>query len=146
MELTSPAFDHGQSIPATYTCDGADTSVPLTVAGVPDEARSLALIVDDTDAPAGTWVHWLVWNVSPDTTTIAAGAVPDGAVEGVTSFGRAGYGGPCPPSGRHRYFWRLYALGTDLELGAHGTRADLETAMAGHVVAQTELMGVYTRQ
>lgn len=145
MKLTSPEFAQGKSIPAKYSCDGQDINPPLAIEGVPQEAKSLALIVDDPDAPAGTWVHWLVWNIDPSTRQIAEGSVPQGGQQGVNSWKRSDYGGPCPPSGTHRYFFRLYALKDRLTLPAGTNRKDLDHAMHGKIVAQCELMGVYRR-
>jgi Raf kinase inhibitor-like YbhB/YbcL family protein len=143
MKVSSPAFGENSKIPAQYTCDGRDVSPPLTITGVPEGARSLALIVDDPDAPAGTWVHWVVWGIDPATREIKEGSLPKGAVQGVDSFRRNDYGGPCPPSGSHRYFFRLYALDGAVSLGPHATKGDLERAMKGHIVARAETMGKY---
>lgn len=118
---------------------------PLEFADAPPDARSLVLIVDDPDAPAGTWVHWLVWNITPDTRSIAENSVPADAAEGVTSFGRSGWGGPCPPSGTHRYFFKLYALDTVLALDSSADKVALEKATAGRILAQTRLIGLYQR-
>lgn len=146
MQLSSPAFTQNGRIPLLCTCDGEDRSPPLRVADVPGGAKSLVLIHDDPDAPAGTWVHWLLWNVDPRTKEIPAGSVPKGAVEGTTSFRRTGYGGPCPPSGTHRYFFKLYALDTVLDLPSSADKKKLEAAMEGHIIAQAELIGLYSRQ
>jgi len=146
MQLTSPAFDHEESIPAKYSCDGDNINPPLEIAGVPEAARSLALIMDDPDAPGGTFVHWTVWNISADTTSIAEDSVPDQAQEGMTSFGQAGYGGPCPPDGEHRYYFRVYALGGDIYLDSGAGKEDLEKAMEPYILDQAELMGYYERQ
>ncbi|OGC81857.1 MAG: hypothetical protein A2788_01285 [Candidatus Abawacabacteria bacterium RIFCSPHIGHO2_01_FULL_46_8] len=145
MQLTSPAFAHNANIPAQYTCDGYDVNPTLDIADVPDGTQSLALIMDDPDAPRGTWVHWLVWNIDPSTTKLAENTVPAKAVEGMTSFGKPGYGGPCPPSGTHRYFFKLYALDTTLDLHFSADKAALEAAMNGHVLTQAELIGLYAR-
>ena len=154
LSLTSPAFAAGQSIPKKYTCEGGDLSPPLAWAGVPANAKSLALIVDDPDAPdpkapQRVWVHWVLYNVPPTATAIeeaASGhAIPAGAVEGTNDWTRRGYGGPCPPIGRHRYFFKLYALDQTLPAGEPLTKAGLEAAMKGHVVAQTELIGTYEK-
>lgn len=145
MHIGSSAFDHNQKIPAKYTCDGEDINPSLDFAEVPEGAKSLALIVDDPDAPAGTWVHWTLWNIAPDIQEIEEKGVPEGAVQGMTSFGRPGYGGPCPPSGTHRYFFKLYALDTELELPEDADAHELEEAMAGHILAQSELIGLYSR-
>ena len=145
MSITSAAFENGAYIPRRYTCDGPDVSPPLSIAGAPEEAKSLALIVDDPDAPVGTWVHWLLWNVDPKLTDLAEGALPPGAVQGRNDFRTNVYGGPCPPSGTHRYFFKIYALDTLLNLGAQSTKADLERAMRGHVLATGQLIGLYRR-
>ncbi len=146
LKLTSPAFKHNGLIPSKYTCDGSDVSPSLTIAGAPLEAKSLALIVDDPDAPAGTWVHWVVWNISPKTTEIGEDAFPSGAMQGMNDFRKRSYGGPCPPSGTHRYVFKLYALDTVLDLGSNTTKAMLERAMKGHIIEQTEMVGLYKRK
>ncbi len=146
MKLISPAFVDSGAIPARYTCDGQDANPPLRIENVPGAARSLALIVDDPDAPVGMWVHWLVWNIDPKSREIGENSVPDGAVQGKNDWRRNSYGGPCPPSGAHRYFFKLYALDTTLNLGAGTTKIDLEKAMSGHVLAQAQLIGVYKRR
>ncbi len=145
MELSSSVFKAGSVIPALYTCDGRNISPPLTFEFVPQRARSLVLIVDDPDAPGGMWVHWTVWDIQPTVKEIAANSVPLGAREGVTSFGATGYGGPCPPNGRHRYFFKLYALDVVLSLKKGASFAELEVAMSGHMIARAELVGVYER-
>jgi Raf kinase inhibitor-like YbhB/YbcL family protein len=151
LSITSPAFGAGERIPARYTCEGEDISPPLEFAGIPEGTRSLVLIVDDPDAPdpkapKRIWVHWLIYNLSPETTRLeegASGHLPGGAKEGVNDSGEIGYGGPCPPIGVHRYYHRLYALDCELpDLGAPN-RATLEEAMRGHVIASAELMGTY---
>jgi Raf kinase inhibitor-like YbhB/YbcL family protein len=144
MNLSSSAFTHNESIPSQYTCDGADQSPPLSISNIPDGTVSLALIVDDPDAPAGDWVHWLVWNIDPATTGIAEGSAPSGT-QGTTDFNRTGWGGPCPPSGRHRYQFELYALDTALDLESSARKADLEGAMEGHVLDQVMFIGIYAR-
>ena len=145
MKLTSPAFQHQQRIPAKYTCDGQDISPPLQIADAPPAAQSLVLIMDDPDAPRGTWVHWTVWNMEPKTSEIAENSGPPGAAQGMTDFRRPGYGGPCPPSGTHRYFFKLYALDTKLNLPAKTDKSALEKAMEGHILARAELVGLYSR-
>ena len=145
MKLTSPAFENGSMIPSEFTCDGADLSPPLSFSEVPANARSLALVMDDPDAPAGLWVHWLVWNIPPSTASLARGQrIP--WTQGTTSWRRPGYGGPCPPSGTHRFFFKLYALDTMLRLEPVATKRDLEAAMQGHTLAKAELMGRYQRR
>jgi len=146
MVISSPVFKNKGLMPVKYTCDGADVNPPLIISDVPEGAKSLVLIVDDPDAPAGTWVHWTVWNINPKTEEIAENSVPADSVEGITSFGKYGYGGPCPPSGAHRYFFKLYALDTALDLDKEAKAPDIEEAMAGHVLAKAELMGKYSRQ
>ena len=145
MKIHTPAFEDGAIIPRKYTCDGADVNPPLLIEGVPNTAQSLVLIVDDPDAPRGTWNHWLLWNIDPTTKEIKENTVPRHAVQGTTDFGTAKYGGPCPPSGTHRYFFRLYALDTKLNLPQGGKRADLDKAMQKHAIDQAVLMGRYSR-
>ncbi len=144
MEITSSAFEHEGKIPSRYTCDGEDISPPLEFADVPEEAKSLVLVMDDPDALAGTFDHWLAWNIPANTKSIEEGKEPEG-VQGTTDFGRKGYGGPCPPSGEHRYFFKLYALDTELDLPEGSSKEDLEKAMGGHIVEQAVLMGKYSR-
>lgn len=146
MKIESSAFGMNEAIPSDYACDGRDVNPPLRLIGVPAEAQSLALIVDDPDASLGTWVHWVVWNIAPDTAEIAAGSVPAGASEGVTDLGRPGYGGPCPPSGAHRYFFKVFALDAMLDLPATADAAALESAMIGHVLDKAGLVGIYSRR
>ena len=144
MTISSSAFSDGQSIPAKYTCDGSDTSPAMAFASIPAGAKSLALVVDDPDAPGGTFDHWIVWNIPPNTTTVAEGQSPKG-IAGRNGFGNSGYGGPCPPSGEHRYFFKLYALDTTLNLQPSSRKADLEKAMKGHILAEAQMMGRYRR-
>ncbi len=151
MIIMSSAFQEGGMIPAKYTCDGQDVSPPLSWNGLPDNAKSLVLISDDPDAPMGTWVHWVVYNISPNMTGFEEGISKDtlaqkGTVQGTTDFRRREYGGPCPPSGTHRYFFKLYALDTPLELGPGATKKQVEVAMQGHVLVQAQLMGRYARR
>jgi Raf kinase inhibitor-like YbhB/YbcL family protein len=146
IKISSTAFTQNGFIPAKYTCDGLDVSPPLVIENVPPEARSLALIVDDPDAPAGTWVHWVVWNIDPATKEIKENSLPPGAQEGMSDFRKRGYGGPCPPGGTHRYFFKLYALDTMMTLGPNTTKALLEQAIKRHIVAQCELIGRYKRK
>lgn len=144
MNISSPAFAGGGSIPAKYTCDGANSSPPLAFAGVPGAAKSLALIVDDPDAPGGTFDHWIVWNIPANTTSVAEGQSPQG-VAGRNGFGKSGYGGPCPPSGEHRYQFKLYALDSALNLPPSASKGDVENAMNGHTLAKAQMMGRYRR-
>ncbi|GFO57137.1 hypothetical protein GMSM_41440 [Geomonas sp. Red276] len=146
MNLTSPAFADGQPIPALYTCDGKDASPPLAIQGVPSGTKSLALVVDDPDAPVGTWVHWVVWNIAPGTIEIPAGHAPAEARQGTNSWKKTNYGAPCPPSGTHRYFFKLYALKDTLTLPSSAQKKDLEHAMQGKILAQCELMGTYSKK
>lgn len=144
LTLQSPAFAAGGSIPAEYTCQGTDAVPPLRVGGVPPEAKGLALIVEDPDVPReirpdGMWDHWVVWNIPPGTTSLDE--LPPGAVEGRNSWERNEWGGPCPPSGEHRYYFRLYALDAPLELDPKAGKNELRHAMEGHVLATAELMG-----
>jgi len=146
LKISSTAFTHNGPIPSKYTCDGADVNPPLVVENVPTGTHSLALIVDDPDAPAGTWVHWVVWNIRASTKEIKENAVPDGVSQGITDFKKRKYGGPCPPSGTHRYFFKLYALDATLTLGPNADKAVVESAMKGHILAQAELIGLYSRK
>lgn len=146
MQIISPSFAHNQTIPAKYTCDGDNINPPLKFVDVPSEAKSLALIMDDPDAPAGTWVHWTLWNLNPDLGGIEENSVPPSAVQGKTSFGNNKYGGPCPPSGQHRYFFKLYALDTKLDLPSYSEAEALEKALEGHILQQAELIGIYGRK
>jgi len=146
LKISSSAFPHNEFIPSKYTCDGANVSPPLAIENVPTQAKSLALIVDDPDAPAGTWVHWVVWNIGPSIKEIRENTVPERASQGMTDFRKQRYGGPCPPSGVHRYFFKLYALDSLLILGPDVDKIVLERAMKGHILAQTELIGLYTRK
>ena len=152
MQITSPAFKHQDAIPALYTCEGKDVSPPLSWQGVPEGALSLVLIVDDPDAPDPasprmTWVHWLLSDLPASTPGLAEAVqqLPSGTVPGVTDFKRTSYGGPCPPVGRHRYFFKLYALDKKLAL-AKPSKAAIEAAMKGHVLAHAELIGTYEKQ
>jgi Raf kinase inhibitor-like YbhB/YbcL family protein len=151
FNLTSPAFANGEAIPPQYTCDGRDISPPLQWSEPPPATGGLALIADDPDAPVGTWVHWVVYDLPPDLRSlpeaVPAGAdLPQGGRHGQNSWKRTDYGGPCPPGGTHRYFFKLYALDSRLDLDAGATKAQLLKAMQGHVLAQAELMGTYTHK
>jgi Raf kinase inhibitor-like YbhB/YbcL family protein len=145
FRITSTAFTEGRPIPARYTADGDDVSPPLEVHDPPDGTQSLVLIMDDPDAPVGTWVHWVVWRIPVQTREIRAGELPSGAVEGRNSWGRTGYGGPAPPSGTHRYFFKLLALDILPELPPTTDKAALLRAVEGHVLGQAQLMGTYSR-
>ena len=151
FELTSTAFAAGERIPGKYTCDGEDISPPLQWSNAPGDTQSFALIADDPDAPIGTWVHWVLYNLPGETRALPQAVppdadLPDGSRHGKSSWGRLSYGGPCPPGGTHRYFFKLYALDTVLDLPAGASKEQLLQAMEGHILAQTELMGLYTRQ
>lgn len=146
LKISSPVFENNSNIPVKYTCDGMDVSPPLLIENVPTDSKSLALIVDDPDAPMGTWVHWVLWNINPKTREIRENTVPEGAKQGINDFGRHDYGGPCPPSGTHRYFFKLYALDSLLELGPNSKKADTEKAIKGHIIAQTQIIGLYKRK
>lgn len=145
MELKSPAFPNGGHIPVRYTCEGANVSPPLAWSGVPEDARAMALVVDDPDSPSKVWVHWVLYNLPPE-----AGMLPEGtrgleatAREGQNDFGDVGYGGPCPSRGTHRYRFKLYALDEHLDVGEGCSKPDLLEAMDGHVLAEAELTGTY---
>lgn len=145
FSLSSSVFENNGIIPSQYTCDGNDISPPLTITNVPANTESLALIVDDIDAPRGIFTHWIVWNVSPDTSQLSAGQNIN-FPQGITSAGKSGYHGPCPPSGPiHRYYFKLYALDSLLNLDENVTKSDLEKSMGGHVLAQAVLIGKYSR-
>lgn len=146
MNITSPAFAQQQFIPAKYTCDGDNTSPPLNFDKIPQYTLSLVLIVDDPDAPAGDWVHWLLWNISPQARHIPENSVPQGATQGKTDFGKTQYGGPCPPLGTHRYQFKLYALDIKLQLDPSATKPTLESAIQDHILEQAILTGLYKRQ
>ncbi len=151
IKITSSTFDDGGLIPAKYTCDGADISPPLQWDAVPEGARSIALICDDPDAPMGTWVHWVLFDLPAETRELAEKfpddeTLPDGTRQGITDFGKTGYGGPCPPSGTHRYFFKIYALDTKIEPVAIADKDHLLKVMEGHILGQGQLIGKYKRQ
>jgi len=143
--VSSSAFIEGTLIPSKYTCEGVDMNPPISLADVPPEAKSLVLILDDPDAPMGTWSHWLMWNIDPKMVEIKEGEIPLNSVTGTNDFGKTRYNGPCPPSGVHRYFFRVYALDEKMELKAETKRTDLDKAMQGHIIAQGVLTGKYSR-
>lgn len=144
MKITSTAFENEGIIPSKYTCDGENINPTLLIEDVPKGTKTLALIVDDPDSPVGIWVHWLVWNISPDTTKIKENSVPKGADQGTSSFGTVGYGGPCPPSGTHRYLFKLFALDTEIDLDSKGDKASLESRMEGHIIDKVMYLGKYS--
>jgi Raf kinase inhibitor-like YbhB/YbcL family protein len=150
IKITSPAFADGGMIPPQYTCDGQDISPELVWESVPEGTQTITLICDDPDAPMGTFVHWVLYNLPADVRTLAENTpkganLPNGARQGVSDFGRTGYGGPCPPSGTHRYFFKLYALDTQLDLPSGAKKTDLLAAMDGHILAGGQLVGKYKR-
>ncbi len=145
LQVTSTAFSEGDTIPRKYTCDAENVSPPLAWTGLPQETKSLALIADDPDAPMGTWVHWVLYGLPANLTSLDEGAKEVGT-PGVTDSRKTGYGGPCPPRGStHRYFFKLYALDTALSLKPGASKADVEKAMKGHILAHGQLMGKYGR-
>ncbi len=146
LKISSPVFDNNGQIPIRYGCDGENVNPLIEIENVPSKARSLALIFDDRDAPKGSYVHWILWNVSPGTKEIKENSVPEGAVQGLNDFKKNKYRGPCPPKRPHRYVFKLYALDVRLQLSSKSTKAHLEKAMKGHIVAQAELAGVYKRK
>ncbi|MFH2012640.1 MAG: YbhB/YbcL family Raf kinase inhibitor-like protein [Pseudomonadota bacterium] len=145
MKISSSAFEQNGQIPKKYTCDGSDVNPPLKFEDVPSETKSLVLIVDDPDAPLGTWVHWVLWNIDPKTSEIKENYVPKNAKQGMNDFRKHDYGGPCPPSGTHRYFFKLYALDITLNLGPNITKGDIESSIKGHILSKAELIGLYKR-
>jgi Raf kinase inhibitor-like YbhB/YbcL family protein len=146
MKITSPAFEHSSFIPSKYTCDGMNINPLLKFSDIPLEAKTLLVILDDPDAPMGTWVHWTIWNISPKTTEISEDSCPEEGIEGMTSSGMTGYRGPCPPSATHRYFFKLYALDKTLDLKSNSHVGDMEKAIEGHIIEKAELMGLYCRK
>ena len=152
LQITSPAFSEGQPIPAKYSCEGNDASPPLKWTNAPANTKSFALIADDPDAPVGTWVHWVLYDLPPHATELPEDVAKtqftsSGAKQGLNSWPRLGYGGPCPPPGKpHRYFFKLYALDTMLDLKPGATKKDVEAAMKGHILAEGQLMGRYQRK
>jgi len=151
ISVRSSVFQEGGMIPPKYTCDGDDMSPPLEWTGIPEATKSLALISDDPDAPVGTWVHWVMWNIPSDLNGLAEDVPPhpellDGSRQGLSDFRRPGYGGPCPPSGVHRYYFKVYALDAMLDLPSSTRKADLLKAMNGHILAEGQLMGKYRRR
>jgi hypothetical protein len=150
LQLSSAAFQNSEAIPVQYTCDGANSSPPLSWSEGPEGTRTFALIVEDPDAPRGVFTHWVVFDLPANVTHLdekqpAKRALPNGGKQGMNDFGKLGYGGPCPPSGTHRYFFKLYALDTDVKLGATADKGQLLKAMEGHILGQSQLMGTYTR-
>ena len=150
MTLQTSVFMNGESIPREYSCDGANVSPPLRWSGAPEETKSFALIMDDPDAPGGTFVHWVYYDIPAGVNELPKGVPAEknpgtGGTQGSNNFSKTGYGGPCPPGGEHRYFFKLYALDTELGLGAGKTKKELLDAMDGHILEETQLMGTYAR-
>lgn len=145
MKITSKAFGHMKPIPPKYTCKGEDINPPLEFDNPPEGTVSLVMIMDDPDAPMGTWDHWILWNIDPKATGIAEATVPKGALQGKNTWGRNDYGGPCPPSGTHRYFFKLYALDCKLQLAEGTIKGRLEKAMEGHILGEAELVGLFSK-
>jgi len=150
IKVKSTAFEEGGMIPKRYTCDGMDISPPLAWTSIPEGTKSIALICDDPDAPMGTWVHWVLFNLPPDTKQLSENVPPqkklgNGALHGINDFRKIGYGGPCPPSGTHRYYFKVYALNTEINLKAGITKTKLQKAMKKHILAEGQLMGKYSR-
>jgi len=146
MRISSPAFQEGGTIPEKFSKNGQNISPELKIEGAPSEAKSLALIVDDPDAPVGLFTHWLVWNIDPKATEIAEGSVPQGGVQGTNDFPSQHYDGPQPPSGSHRYYFKIFALDKTLDLKAGAKRREVDAAMKGHIMAQGQLMGKYAKK
>ncbi len=150
IELKSRVFKNDDMIPEKYTCDGDDISPPLSWDSVPEETKSIAVICDDPDAPMGTWVHWVVYDIPPETRELKENVTPEremdnGGVQGMNDFKKIGYGGPCPPSGTHRYFFKIYALDSRMRLNPGATKSQLLIAMEGHILEKGELIGKYSR-
>jgi Raf kinase inhibitor-like YbhB/YbcL family protein len=143
LTVKSPVFEANKPIPKKYTCKGESINPPLSIDGVPKEAKSLALLMDDPDAPMGTFDHWVVWNIPASTKSIGEKTVP--GTEGLNGMRKKGYTGPCPPSGTHRYFFKVYALDTELKLADKTTKREVEAAMQGHILAKGELIGLYSK-
>ena len=146
FRVSSPAFHHNDHIPAKYTCDGANVNPELLIENVPAGTKSLTLIMEDPDAPAGLWVHWAVWNINPNIGKLVEHAEPREAVIGKNSWGHNQYGGPCPPSGTHRYMFRIFALDTTIDIPGTSGREELDSAMEGHVLGEALLTGLYAKK
>jgi Raf kinase inhibitor-like YbhB/YbcL family protein len=145
LKISSPAFENGGKIPKEYTCDGKNVNPPLKIDNAPLNVKSFALVFDDIDAPRGTYVHWIVWNIDPGLKEMRENSVPEGAVQGVNDFKKRNYGGPCPPGRAHRYVFKIYALDTLLDLNPSGSKKDLEKAMEDHIISRAQLTGLYKR-
>ena len=146
FKISSPAFENNGQIPSTYACDGVNINPPLKIENIPKEAKSLALVFDDTDAPRGSYVHWILWNIDPGVKELKENSVPEGAIQGTNDFKKQNYGGPCPPRRAHKYVFKIYALDTRLDLSPHSTKTELEKAMKGHILSEGQLTGTYKRK
>jgi Raf kinase inhibitor-like YbhB/YbcL family protein len=146
MKITSPVFENNSPIPPQYTCDGDNINPPLLFSDIPTYTQSLVLIIDDPDAPKGNWVHWLVWNIDPKTTQIETGTAPKESVQGKNNFGTNSYGGPCPPSGTHRYQFKLYALDNRLQLDRDNDKSQILKSIDNHILSEAMLTGLYSRE
>lgn len=146
MRISSPAFEPNQMIPAVYTCVGQNINPPLEISDVPQNAESLTLIMDDPDAPAGTFTHWMIWNIPPNTQNIDSANISPQAIQGVNDSEKAGYTGPCPPNGTHRYFFKLYALNRKLDLTPNVTKQELEREINNSMIVKAELVGLYSKK
>jgi len=146
MQISSPAFDDNEPIPAKFTCDNNDVNPTLNISGMPNGTKSLSLILDDPDAPMGNWTHWLLWNIDPGISSIEENSPPVDALQGRNDFNKLSYGGPCPGSGKHHYSFRIYALDQKLDLHEGASKKDLESAMEGHILDWAELIGTYSRE
>ncbi len=145
MQLKS-VFDNNERIPGRYTCDGRNINPGLEISEIPEKTKSFALIVDDPDAPAGTWVHWIIFNIPPTIIKIEENSIPTHSKQGTNDFKKLDYGGPCPPSGTHKYFFKIYALDSELELEEGASKKELENAMKEHILEKAELIGLYSRE
>jgi len=146
LRVSSPVFENNGTIPKKYGCEGENVNPSLKIEHVPSGAKSIALVFDDIDAPRGTYVHWILWNIDPGTREIKENSIPEGAIQGVNDFRKQNYGGPCPPTRPHRYVFKVYVLDTLLDLQTHSAKPDLEKAMEGHILGQAQLKGTYKRK
>ena len=145
FKITSPVFENNSGIPPRYACDGKNISPPFEIKNVPPQVKSLALVVDDLDAPRGTYVHWILWNIEPMVKEIKENSIPEGAIQGTNDFKQRNYGGPCPPSRAHRYVFKVFALDRRLDLSPDSAKVDLQKAMKGHVIGEAQLIGRYKK-
>jgi Raf kinase inhibitor-like YbhB/YbcL family protein len=144
LTVKSAVFEANKEIPQKYSCNGDGTNPPITIEGTPKETKSLVLVMDDPDAPSGTFDHWVVWNIPPSMNKIAEDTAP--GIEGLNGMRQHGYTGPCPPSGTHHYFFKVYALDTELDLGKNSVKRDVEKAMQGHILARGQLIGLFSKK